>query len=578
MKKIKPIILRDIEKPLENPLPDTLPAIIQNIFLNRGVIDAIELENELKYLYHPEKLSNIDKASDILVTAIQNNEKILIMGDYDADGATSSVLAVKALQRFGAQQVDFLVPNRFDYGYGLSPEIVELAYQEKKPDVIVTVDNGIVNHKGVTKAKSYGFKVIITDHHLPAENLPLPEADAIVNPNLQQDGFPSKNLAGVGVIFYVMSRLRAKLRTINWFEENNIPEPKMTEFLDLVALGTVADVVPLDHNNRILVTQGLKRIKQGACSFGILALIEVAKRQYHQITSSDLGFIIGPRLNAAGRLEDMSIGIRCLLSHNILQALPLAQRLQELNKERQQKQEDMLAEAKEKMAYISSQPMGFSICLYDETWHEGIVGLIASKLKDDYYRPSIIFAPSTETGMIKGSARSIPNLHIRDVLADINAMDESLITKFGGHAMAAGLSLPFDNLQKFTELFESTVKKRLKSSDLEPIILSDGELEDQNFSVEFAQLLQSMPWGQGFPEPLFHGTFFLDSQKIIADKHLKLWLQTAYGKSLEAIAFRHPELLDINTRKVQLAYRLSIQEYQGRQSIQLIIEQLDTIL
>lgn len=558
-------------------LPHSLSPVLKRIYLARNVTSLNLLEHELKYLLRPT-LANLDIATQIIAWALKEDQHILIIGDYDTDGATSSTLAVKALKAFGGKYIDFLVPNRVEHGYGLSEAIVNQAYQEKKPDLIITVDNGIVNFKGVDLAKSLGIKVIITDHHLPAETLP--NADAIVNPNLAYDTFESKNLAGVGVIFYVMSALRARLQQENWFENNNIIMPKMADYLDLVALGTVADVVKLDYNNRILVTQGIKRIRNLQCSPGILALLEIAKREAKQLTTMDLGFTLGPRINAPGRLEDITIGIQCLLSETKAQAWTFAQRLDAINKERRQEQGDMEKSAQEKIQDIMGQihkkeALDWGLCLYGEDWHEGIVGLVASRIKEDYYRPTIAFAPSRgdEKGIIKGSARSIPKLHIRDVLAEIDSKYPDIIKKFGGHSMAAGLSLAKKDLDTFKQSFDSIIRQHLTHQDLEPIIFSDGELENTEFSIELVEWLKTIPWGQDFPEPLFHGIFFIESQKILKDKHLKLQLNNGKGRSVDAIAFNHPDL--INSNKALVAYKLSINEFRNKKNIQLIIEQIE---
>jgi single-stranded-DNA-specific exonuclease len=483
---------------------------------------------------------------------------------------------VRALRSFGATQVQFLVPNRFAYGYGLTPELV-VAAKEFSPDVIITVDNGIANHQGVEAAKALGICVIITDHHLPAETLPI--ADAIVNPNQRGDSFPSKNLAGVGVIFYVMLALRRQLNSEGWFEKKRIPEPNMSRFLDLVALGTVADLVQLDHNNRILVHQGLRRIRAGQCIPGIIALLELADRDFSRAVASDLGFAVAARLNAAGRLDDMSLGIECLLCDDSAQVRGHARTLNQLNEERKSIEKDMQTQALTALNKLNTQLQGElpkGLCLFDESWHQGVIGILASRIKDRFHRPVIVFAPGQE-GEVKGSARSIAGLHIRDALALMDARYPQLIQKFGGHAMAAGLTLARQSLEPFIKAFDEIVSEQVTDAQLQQNLMSDGELHADEFSLEMASLLRdSGPWGQAFPEPLFDDTFRVLEQRIVGDKHLKLRLGKD-EKILDAMAFFVDTTEWPNHRRetIRAAYRLDVNEYKGTRNIQLIIDYME---
>ncbi len=573
-------IIRRSATNLSFELVDTHP-MLQQIYAARGVNSKSDLERGLNHLLPFEDLMGISDAITNLSTALKLQQRFLIIGDFDADGATSTALAVQALQLFGAQYVDFLVPNRFEYGYGLTPEIVQVAAQ-RNPHIIITVDNGISSCAGVNAAKSLGIKVVITDHHLPGTELP--NADAIVNPNQPGDRFASKNLAGVGVIFYVMLALRSSLRENGWFADQKIPEPNLSQLLDLVALGTVADVVPLDKNNRILVHQGLQRIKSDKCRPGIKALINISQRQINRITAADLGFAIGPRLNAAGRLDDMSLGISCLLSDDIHSANEMAQQLNNLNQERRAIENDMQQQAliyiaKLKLNNKNLLPLG--LCLFEPDWHQGVIGIIAGRVKDLYHRPVIAFA-EVNHNEIKGSARSVINVHIRDVLEKISTQYPDLISKFGGHAMAAGLTLAKQNYDLFCEVFNKEIHNHLHIDDTQGKILSDGELNTANLQISFAQLLREAgPWGQHFPEPLFDGFFNLLQQRVVGGKHLKLILQYPETNfSVDAIAFG----IDLNIwpnnqiKKVKIAYRLDINEYQGLQNIQLLIEHLEAVL
>lgn len=558
-----------------------LHPVLQRVYAARGIQSAKELDYGLQNLLHFQSLTGIETAAQCLAKALMQQQRLLIVGDFDSDGATSSALAVNALRCFGAQQVDFLVPNRFEYGYGLTPEIVELALVNKKPDVIITVDNGISSHEGVMAAKAAGLKVVITDHHLPAASLPM--ADAIVNPQQAGDQFPSKNLAGVGVIFYVMLALRHYLRRQNWFEKIHIAVPNMLQFLDLVALGTIADCVSLDQNNRLLVTQGLQWIKTGKARPGIYALLKLAKREVEYLVASDLSFSIAPRLNAAGRLADMSLGIACLLETDRNRAHELALQLSQLNEERRSIEDTMKQEAfviLEKL--IEKKPLEKAICLFDAGWHQGVIGLLASRLTERLHRPTIIFAKSHQAGELKGSARSITGLHIRDLLETIATRHPHLITKFGGHAMAAGLSLQRALFDEFAKVFQQECQQQLRPDILQAICYTDGELSSQELNLELAELLRyhAAPWGQDFPEPLFEGCFRLLAQRLVGDKHLKMTLANLEdNRQIDAIAFNVALSHWPNHRAecIKSRYRLAVNYYQGRKTLQLIIESLELL-
>ncbi|HEY7884488.1 MAG TPA: single-stranded-DNA-specific exonuclease RecJ, partial [Cellvibrionaceae bacterium] len=513
-------IKRRSRQPIDAP---NLAPLLCRVYGARGVTSERELEHNLAALAPPD-LKGITEAVSLLTDAVVADARVLIVGDFDADGATSSALAVLALKAMGLKQVDFLVPNRFEYGYGLTPEIVAVA-AEFEPDLIVTVDNGISSIDGVAAAQALGIAVLITDHHLPGAELPA--AEAMVNPNQPGCTFPSKNLAGVGVIFYVMNALRRELSQIGWFAESGIAEPNMAQFLDLVALGTVADVVPLDHNNRILVAQGLKRIRARVTRPGILALLEVAGRAPERLVAGDLGFTVGPRLNAAGRLDDMSIGIRCLLTDDESEARILASELDGFNRDRKAIESGMQREALamlEKIGLSETDALPWGLCLYDANWHQGVIGILASRIKDRLHRPVIVFADSDEH-TIKGSARSIPGLHIRDALDAVAAHYPAILQKFGGHAMAAGMSIKREDYTAFAEAFDAEVRRQLNDDDLQAVILSDGELTADEFTLPLAQSLRDAgPWGQHFTEPTFDGEFFVVQQRLVGEKHLKLVL------------------------------------------------------
>ncbi|MFD3301745.1 single-stranded-DNA-specific exonuclease RecJ [Aquipseudomonas alcaligenes] len=563
-------------RPLPAQLPDLgdLPPLLTRLYAARGVQSAAELDKGLARLIPYQQLKGIDAAVDLLVQALQQRQRILIVGDFDADGATASSVGVLGLRMLGAAHVDYLVPNRFEYGYGLTPEIVAVALQ-RQPELLVTVDNGISSVDGVAAAKEAGLKVLVTDHHLPGPELPA--ADAIVNPNQPGCAFPSKALAGVGVMFYVLLALRARLRELGWFASSGVAEPNLGELLDLVALGSVADVVPLDANNRILVHQGLARIRAGRARPGLRAVLEVAGRQHARITSTDLGFILGPRLNAAGRLDDMSLGIECLLCEDEALARDMAQQLDELNKDRKAIEQGMQREALAQLKDLPVESLPFGLCLFEPDWHQGVIGILASRLKERYHRPAIAFADAGD-GLLKGSARSVPGLHIRDALDAVAARHPGLISKFGGHAMAAGLSLPQEHFGAFAAAFDAEVRRQLSEDDLTGRLLSDGQLGAEEFHLELAKALRHAgPWGQHFPEPLFHGVFQIVTQRVVGEKHLKLVLKTECGSlTLDGIAFNVDRDIwpNPNVRWVELAYKLDVNEYQGRESVQLMVAHL----
>ena len=573
----KTIVLRPVKK--KHALQGNLHPLLERIFLARGITSELELDRTLAKLPSPWLLSGMEEMVEHLIVAINEQQKICIVADFDADGATSCAVAIKGLQLLGAGQVSFVVPNRFEYGYGLTPEIVELV-KLQNPDVIITVDNGISSIDGVKAATDSGIKVLVTDHHLPGSNLPA--ATAIVNPNLLDDKFPNKSLAGVGVIFYVLLALRSRLRDINWFETNQVKEPNLAQLLDYVALGTVADVVALEQSNRILVYQGLLRIRTGRCHPGLTALVEVSGKNPQTITAADLGFSLGPRLNAAGRMDDMSLGIQCLLSDDPALAKDIALQLDELNNDRREVEAVMKHEALtylSEMKALDEHHLPAGVCLFDANWHQGVIGILASRIKDQVHRPVIAFAPAGKD-LIKGSARSIPGVHIRDVLSDIAAAHPKLLSKFGGHAMAAGLSLKMHDYPPFALAFDEMVSKRLASVDLEQKILSDGELAEQEMTIEIADLLQnSATWGQEFPEPLFDGVFDVIQSRIVGQRHLKLVLRKPVGDLvIDAIAFfvDRPEHW-LGLRQIKAVYKLDINEFRGNRTVQFIVQYFEKI-
>ncbi|MEO5573097.1 MAG: single-stranded-DNA-specific exonuclease RecJ [Gammaproteobacteria bacterium] len=584
-----------VQRSLQSPEPDFLAAhhrVLRRIYAARNISSAHELSHKLEHLLPPHALAGLPQAVDLLSDALHEGKRILIVADFDADGATACALAVRALRLLGATDVRYVVPNRFEFGYGLTPEIVAVAARQN-PALIITVDNGISSIEGVHAARQLGIQVLITDHHLPGATLP--EAHAIVNPNQPGDEFPSKNLAGVGVIFYVMLGLRARLRECGWFALNNLNEPNLGQLLDLVALGTVADVVPLDHNNRILVAQGLARIRQSQCNAGIRALIAIAGRQPDRIAASDLGFIVAPRLNAAGRLEDMSLGIECLLCDDAAAAQLMAERLNELNHERRTIETGMQEQALATLATmeLDADKLPSGLCLFNPDWHQGVIGIVASRIKDRLHRPVIAFALSGEDE-IKGSARSVTGLHIRDALDSIAARHPRLLSKFGGHAMAAGLSLKLADFAEFSAAFDAEVRRHLSETQMQGMLDSDGALWADEISLELAQVLRSAgPWGQGFPEPVFDGVFEVVSGRLVGSKHLKLMLRHVDDECLiDAIAFNVDTALltalmpqppvtasqaSVACRKVHIVYRLDVNEYRGARTVQLLVQQIELV-
>ena len=559
----------DLSSALQNA---ALPEVLKRVYAGRGITDPGELALGLDQLLPPTSLKGVADAAELLADAIEGEARVLIVGDFDADGATSCAMAVSVLQQMGLREVAYLVPNRFEFGYGLTPEIVEMAAAQM-PDLIVTVDNGISSVEGVSAAQAMGISVLITDHHLPGDSLPT--ADVIVNPNQPGCQFPSKSLAGVGVMFYVLSAVRAALRERGWFNAESMEEPNLADSLDLVALGTVADVVPLDRNNRILVAAGLARIRSGRARPGIEALFEVAGRDHRQATASDLGFIVGPRLNAAGRLDDMSIGIECLLAESSASARGFAEKLHQLNRERRDIEQSMQQDALAQLESIDFEGDAslFAMTLYDPAWHQGVIGILASRIRERVHRPTLVFADAEE-GMLKGSGRSIPGLHLRDVLDQVATRHPGLLTKFGGHAMAAGLSLARDDLNRFKQALNDAVAEALGYTPPERTEESDGALARSDFGLPLAeQLASGGPWGQHFPEPLFDGQFFVRSHRIVGEKHLKLTLD-ADGTEIEGIAFNIdvPKWLAAPLDAFHALYRLNVNEYRGERRAQLVIQ------
>lgn len=556
-----------------------VPALLRQIYASRGVTSDQELDKGAKNLLRPNQLKGMTAACELLVTALEQNQRIIVVGDFDADGATSTALSILAFKMLGYRNVDFLVPNRFEFGYGLSPEIVDLA-AANGAQLIMTVDNGISSIAGVAAAKALGIKVLVTDHHLPGHETPA--ADAIVNPNQHGCTFPSKNLAGVGVAFYVMLALRGALREQNWFAKQGLVEPNLACLLDIVALGTVADVVPLDANNRILVHQGLQRIRADKCRPGIKALIEIANRTQAQLCASDLGFALGPRLNAAGRLDDMSVGVATLLCEDLNNARRFAGELDSLNEERKEIEGSMQQEALAilKSVDFDAGQVPYGICLFQDDWHQGVVGLVASRIKERFHRPVIAFADAGE-GEIKGSARSIPGLHLRDVLELLDTRNPGMILKYGGHAMAAGLSLRLDCYDEFAKQFNSLVQELLTEEQLTGVVLSDGELPSAELSLPTAELIkEAAPWGQMFPEPIFDGIFRLREQRLVGKKHLKMMLEPENGGPLvDAIAFNVDLEVwpDASVQKIELAYKLDVNEFRGKRSLQFMVEHLQPL-
>ncbi|VEB26322.1 single-stranded-DNA-specific exonuclease RecJ [Actinobacillus lignieresii] len=552
----------------ENPL-------LNRLYQSRGINSIQELERSLQYLYRPQQLANIEQAVSLLIDAFKQQSRIVIVGDFDADGATSTALTILALRQLGFKNVDYLIPDRFSQGYGLSVAVAEMVLA-KGADLVVTVDNGISSFEGIALLKLHHIKVLVTDHHLPAETLP--NADAMVNPNLADCSFPSKSLAGVGVAFYVMLALRSQMREAQLFSSK---EPNLAELLDLVALGTVADVVPLDHNNRILVYQGLTRIRSGHCRAGIRALAEVSKRELSSLQAGDLGFAIAPRLNAAGRLENMSLGVELLIAENMEIARQLAFELDSLNQTRKEFEQEMKTEA---LAICANLPalmqkdQAHGIALYQADWHQGVIGILASRIKDQFHRPVIVFAQESEDSeYLKGSARSIAGLHMRDLLERIDVKHPNLIVKFGGHAMAAGLTIHQNNFLKFQHIFDEVIDEIIAPEQLQGVIYTDGELSSNELNIHIAELLQKAgPWGQSFPEPLFEGEFKILQQRILGGKHLKLVVEQPFGGLFDAIWFNADLRIfpDLSIKSARLIYKLDINEFKGNKNLQLRIENI----
>ena len=550
--------------------------LLQRLYSQRGLLSDADLAKKLSDLLTYQGLSDLDKAVQALAFAIQSKKHIVIVGDFDVDGATSVALSLLALRELGAMSVDYLVPNRFEDGYGLTPDVVIQA-QKKGAELIMTVDNGVSSIEGVELANQLGIDVVVTDHHLPGQTLP--DAIAIVNPNLNDCEFPSKALCGVGVAFYVMLALRAHLLKEGWFDAQNLVKPNFADYLDLVALGTVADVVPLDKNNRILVKQGLDRIRLGHCRPGIRALMEVAKRDLKNIVGNDLGYALGPRLNAAGRLDDMSFGVDLLLSDDLPEARKMAHELDALNLSRREIEQGMKIEA---MAFcerltLSNQDLPFGLVLFNKDWHQGVIGILASRIKDQYHRPVIAFADAGD-GKIKGSCRSIAGLHMRDTLDLICTQHPDLILTFGGHAMAAGLTILESKFDEFSRYFDLAVRDQLDKDAFSELIITDGELLVEQMDLPTAELLrQGGPWGQHFVEPTFDGDFRILNQKLLGGKHLKMLVEPIDGGLvLDAIAFNVDERRwpDLSVQQAKLVYRLDVNEFRGHRSAQLMVEHI----
>ena len=573
---MQPRIQRRDVAGLAGDWPRDVHPVLRRVYLARGITSPADIEHKLAALLAPQTLGGIERACELLDTAIREDARIVIVGDFDCDGATGTAVGVRGLRLLGAHNVSYAVPNRMRHGYGLSPVIVE-ELLPRKPDLLITVDNGVAAHAGVAAAKAHGMRVIVTDHHLPGAFLP--DADAMVNPNLAGDPFLSKSLAGVGVMFYLLLALRSRMRESGRFAVT--AEPDLSTLLDLVALGTVADLVPLDRNNRILVEAGMKRIRAGRACAGIAALLAAGKRDATRVVASDLGFAVGPRINAAGRLEDMTLGIECLLTDDQGRAHELAERLSAINAERRELQDGMTAQAQTEVEkWISrrgADGLPHGIVLFDPDWHHGVVGLVASKLKESLHRPVIACAPADpHTGEVKGSGRSIPGFHLRDALAEVDARHPGLITRFGGHAMAAGLSLNCANLETFGTAFDAVVRKYLAPEMLDAVIATDGELGASDFTLDLAQQLRyAGPWGQGFAEPAFDGEFALDSWRVVGERHLKLKLrQSDGGELLDAIAFG-AYAGEPPPSHLRAVYSLDVNEWNGRLSLQLLIRHLE---
>jgi len=565
-----------IEEPLAN---SEISTILQRLYANRGVTDPEQVHMSLKNLHSPCTLMQLDAALTLMLEAIDQRHPIVIVGDYDADGATSCALAMRALRHFKAD-VSYIVPNRFEYGYGLTPEIVDLCAQ-RSARLIITVDNGISSVEGAQHARACGIKLLVTDHHLPGQQVP--DADAIINPNQEGDQFPSKHLAGVGVMFYLLIALRSKMRNLGWFEEHAIDEPNIAQWLDIVAVGTVADLVKLDSNNRILVEHGLRRIRSGKGNVGIQALLKIAGVEFSRTLASDLGFQVGPRINAAGRLDDISTGIECLLTDNIQQAKQFAEILHELNNSRREIEAEMKDQAMKSLAQLEAKKTvdvrEIGICVFEADWHQGVIGILAARIKEKYYRPTIAFAQS-QAGQLKGSARSIPGVHIRDVLECVASRYPGLIDKFGGHAMAAGLTINSDDYVDFQQALNQVLSEWVSAEDLSAVMLSDGELQASELNIDIARTLRAAgPWGQGFPTPVFDGRFKLKSYRVVGQKHMKITLQIINSNiTLDGILFNY-ENYDWQSRAdlLHVAYELDVNYFRGVESLQLMIRHIEVI-
>jgi len=573
---VKPRIQRRVAADTDG-WPDSVHPVLRRVYAARGITTPAQIEHRLAALLAPQTLGGLDQACALIEAALRRAARIVVVGDFDADGATGTAIALRGLAMLGANNLGYAVPNRFRHGYGLTPVLVE-ELRERRPDLLITVDNGVAANAGVAAAKALGMQVIVTDHHLPGTTLP--PADAIVNPNLDGDAFPSKALAGVGVMFYLLLALRAQLRERGWFAERGIIEPDLAALLDLVALGTVADLVPLDRNNRILVDAGLKRIRSGRACAGINALLDSGKRELARVVASDLGFVVGPRINAAGRLEDMGIGIECLLTDDPARAAQLAEMLSAINADRRELQADMVEQAEREVhkwrSLHGDDAIPHGVVLFDPDWHHGVVGLVASKLKDTLQRPVIACAAVGEE--IKASGRSIAGFHLRDALAEIDARHPGLLLRFGGHAMAAGLSLHRGDVDTFTAAFDAVARERLAPEQLESVLLSDGELAATDFSFELArQLRAGGPWGQAFPEAVFDGEFAVESWKVVGEKHLKLRLRhNGLSAPLDAMLFNTS--LDENPPlRLRAAYQLELDEWQGILRLQLLLRHVEAL-
>lgn len=582
-------IVRRPPPALETRFSDSYSPLLQRVLSARGMQSDDDISLRLRDLL-PPTLKGLDEAVELLVAAMSRGQRIVVVGDFDCDGATSCALFIKVMSALGYANVGFIVPNRFEFGYGLTPEIIDFLAPQK-PDLIVTVDNGIASLEGVDYAKSLGISVLITDHHLPG--CELPNADAIVNPNQPGCDFESKALAGVGVVFYLMLALRARLRDSGWFEQLAIEEPDLAEYLDLVALGTVADVVPLDKNNRILAEQGIRRIRKGQCCVGIQAILQVAGRSASRLVASDLGFSVAPRLNAAGRLDDISIGIMLLLTDDVNLASDIATELDNFNKDRRSIEQGMKREAESAVTELldgsefdgSDTALPAALSLFNPSWHQGVVGIVASRIKEQFHRPCICFAPESDEvdcRLLKGSARSIQGLHIRDALDLVSKRSPGIIYRFGGHAMAAGLTLEKENFAAFQQAFAEVARELLNDEDLEKRILSDGELEAQEIELGTAsELKRALPWGQTVPEPLFDGRFVVVNQRIVGGSHLKLALAHPQDlhTTIDAIAFNIDveQWPDRQVKDVEIAYSLDVNEYRGRESVQLLVRQINKV-